>query len=80
MINKKFFSIFPLLLFFSYPKLLLLENYWTTSFTKKCGFWNKINTFMGSKIQKIQHKTESEGILRMTVMGTQAKKAWDPHC
>ena len=35
---------------------------------------------MGSKIQKIQHKAESEGILRVTVMGTRAKRAWDPHC
>ena len=35
---------------------------------------------MGSKIQKIQHKAESEGILRVAVTGTQAKVTWDPHC
>ena len=43
--------------FFSSLKLHLLERYW------KWGF-NQINTYMGSRIQKTQHKTESEGILR----------------
>ena len=34
----------------------------------------------GSRVQKIQHKTGSEGILRVTVTGNQAKRTLNPHC
>ena len=78
MIKTFFFSIF-LFFFFHLP------NSFSWKTTGQCPLpknvvLNKINIFMGSKIQKIQHKAESEGILSVAVTGTQAKVTWDPHC
>ena len=52
----------------------LLEN---VLYQKKNEVLNQISTYMGSRTQ---HKAESEGILRETVMGTQAKRTLNSHC
>ena len=47
---------------------------------QKTEVWIEYIQIWGSGVQKIQRKAESEGILRVTVTGNQAKTTLNPHC